>query len=66
MRLGADSIVRYGYRYSIVFSIGVLVILFLLDNEYRISEKKIKTHRVHNIPYHPDQLFSAWGRFSRG
>ncbi|EIT55917.1 hypothetical protein YPPY103_3397, partial [Yersinia pestis PY-103] len=37
MRLGADSIVRYGYRYSIVFSIGVLVILFLLDNEYRIS-----------------------------
>lgn len=48
---------------------GVSLLLYWLDNEYKISEtiiKNIKTHRAHNTPYHPDQLFSAWGRFSRG
>ncbi|CNB50559.1 hypothetical protein [Yersinia similis] len=54
-----------------IFTIGVLasLILYWLDNEYKISEtiiKNIKSHRVQNSPYHADQFFNAWGRLSRG
>ncbi|MEQ9925248.1 hypothetical protein ABRP60_09805 [Pectobacterium brasiliense] len=57
-----------------VFFLGVLVsaILYWLDNEYKISEsiiKKLKSHKSYNsqyYPYHPDQFFNAWGKYSRG
>ncbi|KPD51489.1 hypothetical protein AC596_17755 [Yersinia pestis subsp. microtus bv. Hissarica] len=54
-----------------IFTIGVLasLILYWLDNEYKISEtiiKNIKSHRVQNSPYDADQFFNAWGRLSRG
>ncbi|MEQ9885294.1 hypothetical protein [Pectobacterium zantedeschiae] len=54
-----------------IFLLGVIVSfsLFWLDNEYKISEtiiKNLKSHKKQYTPYHPDQFFHAWGRFSRG
>ncbi|GKW18690.1 hypothetical protein PEC302107_04190 [Pectobacterium araliae] len=58
-----------------VFAIGLLVgySLFWLDGKYKISEsiiKVIKSYQMRNrkqyTPYHPDQLFNAWGGVSRG
>ncbi|MGP7974038.1 hypothetical protein ACTXA3_11120 [Proteus mirabilis] len=56
-----------------VFTVGVLVglLFYWLDDEFQISAtiiKGLKTYRArkHETPYHPDQFFSQWGRFSRG
>ncbi len=54
-----------------IFAVGVFasLILYWLDNEYKISEtiiKNLKSHRVQYSPYHADQFFNAWGRLSRG
>ncbi|WP_121572662.1 hypothetical protein [Brenneria alni] len=57
-----------------IFVIGVLVsaILYWLDNKYKVSEAIIKNLKSHNsyksqyYPYHPDQFFNTWGRYSRG
>ncbi|MEX6327207.1 hypothetical protein AB6F65_20310 [Providencia hangzhouensis] len=56
-----------------VFAVGVFVglLLYWLDDEFQISAtiiKGLKTHRARKpeTPYHPDQFFSQWGRFSRG
>ncbi|CAQ82876.1 Hypothetical Protein PAU_00784 [Photorhabdus asymbiotica] len=41
-----------------------------LDNEYKISKsiiKKLKECKTkHPSPYHPDQFFNMWGRYSCG
>ncbi|MDY4334050.1 hypothetical protein SOV78_08565 [Pectobacterium brasiliense] len=54
-----------------IFLLGVVVSFSLLwlDNEYKISEtiiKNLKSHKKQYTPYHPDQFFHAWGRYSRG
>ncbi|PHM74038.1 hypothetical protein [Xenorhabdus kozodoii] len=55
-----------------VFVIGALVVwgLMLLDDELKISEtiiKKLKEYKVKpSTPYHPDQFFNTWGKYSRG
>ncbi|WP_233964433.1 hypothetical protein [Pectobacterium versatile] len=54
-----------------IFLLGVIVSFSLLwlDNEYKISEtiiKNLKSHKKQYTPYHPDQFFHAWGRYSRG
>lgn len=54
-----------------IFLIGFATAFALnwLDNKYKISEtiiKNITSYRVHNSPYHADQFFNTWGRFSRG
>ncbi|GKV91370.1 hypothetical protein [Pectobacterium carotovorum] len=54
-----------------IFLLGVIVSFSLLwlDNEYKISEtiiKSLKSHKKQYTPYHPDQFFHAWGRYSRG
>ncbi|MBE8598267.1 hypothetical protein [Xenorhabdus sp. BG5] len=50
--------------------IGIAAVLYLLDDHFKISEtiiKKIKEHKIKTpTPYHPDQFFSMWGRYSRG
>ncbi|PHM74035.1 hypothetical protein [Xenorhabdus kozodoii] len=56
----------------LVFGVGLVVAygLYRLDNEYKISEsiiKKLKEYKVKPpTPYHPDQFFNMWGRYSRG
>ncbi|WP_272680188.1 hypothetical protein [Providencia sp. PROV032] len=62
----------------IVISVGIFLLgaaiayaLYKLDDEFQISTsiiKALKTHRPRKpeTPYHPDQFFSQWGRFSRG
>ncbi len=45
--------------------------LYLLDDEYKISETIIKKPKENNVKtpistYHPDQFFNMWGRYSRG
>ncbi|HBE9078054.1 hypothetical protein [Serratia fonticola] len=54
-----------------VFAIGLFVslLLYWIDTEFKISEKTIKhlkSYKIHNSPYHPDQFFNTWGRLSRG
>ncbi|MBN3068342.1 hypothetical protein H5A34_05185 [Pectobacterium brasiliense] len=54
-----------------IFLLGIIVSFSLLwlDNEYKISEtiiKNLKSHKKQYTPYHPDQFFHAWGRYSRG
>ncbi|MDC9613791.1 hypothetical protein PSI19_07810 [Xenorhabdus khoisanae] len=53
-----------------IVGLGVAYGLMLLDNEFKISEsiiKKLKEHKVKTpTPYHPDQFFDMWGRYSRG
>ncbi|WP_321192239.1 hypothetical protein [Photorhabdus akhurstii] len=54
-----------------VFAIGFLTYLSLywLDDHFKISEtiiKNIKNKKTNPTPYHPDQFFNMWGRFSRG
>ncbi|NRN30820.1 hypothetical protein [Photorhabdus heterorhabditis] len=56
-----------------VFAVGLIVayILYRLDDEYKISEtiiKKLKEgYKIKPpTPYHPDQVFNMWGRYSRG
>ncbi|MFN3070185.1 hypothetical protein ACKWMY_18985 [Serratia sp. J2] len=54
-----------------VFAIGLFVslLLYWIDTEFQISEKIIKhlkSYKIHNSPYHPDQFFNTWGRLSRG
>ncbi|AFR04901.1 hypothetical protein PEC301653_29100 [Pectobacterium carotovorum subsp. carotovorum] len=54
-----------------IFLLGIVVSFSLLwlDNEYKISEtiiKNLKSHKKQYTPYHPDQFFHAWGRYSRG
>nr|WP_207193825.1 hypothetical protein [Pectobacterium atrosepticum] len=54
-----------------IFLLGVAVSFSLLwlDNKYKISEtiiKNLKSHKKQYTPYHPDQFFHAWGRYSRG
>nr|WP_258013018.1 hypothetical protein [Pectobacterium odoriferum] len=54
-----------------IFIVGFAVgfSLFWLDNKYKISEtiiKNLKSHKKQYTPYHPDQFFHAWGRYSRG
>ncbi|WP_080965264.1 hypothetical protein [Pectobacterium peruviense] len=54
-----------------IFLLGVVVSFSLLwlDNKYKISEtiiKNLKSHKKQYTPYHPDQFFHAWGRYSRG
>ncbi|MBL0867513.1 hypothetical protein G5647_13880 [Pectobacterium carotovorum] len=54
-----------------IFLLGVIVSFSLLwlDNEYKISEtiiKSLKSHKKQYTPYHSDQFFHAWGRYSRG
>nr|WP_232486917.1 hypothetical protein [Pectobacterium parmentieri] len=54
-----------------IFVVGFLVSLSLywLDNKYKISEtiiNNMKSHKNQYTPYHPDQFFHAWGRYSRG
>ncbi|WP_319929772.1 hypothetical protein [Xenorhabdus santafensis] len=56
-----------------VFVVGVAVAygLMWLDNEFKISEtiiRKLKKNKVKPpaAPYHPDQFFNMWGRYSRG
>ncbi|CAQ82878.1 Hypothetical Protein PAU_00786 [Photorhabdus asymbiotica] len=55
-----------------VFVVGVAVVwgLMWLDNELKISEsiiKKLKEYKTkHPSPYHPDQFFNMWGKYSRG
>ncbi|MCU1798460.1 hypothetical protein CUU45_14425 [Pectobacterium polaris] len=54
-----------------IFLLGIVVsfTLLWLDNEYKISEtiiKNLKSHKKQYTPYHPDQFFHAWGRYSRG
>lgn len=56
-----------------VFAVGLLIglALYWLDEEFQISTtiiKGLKNHRRRKpeTPYHPDQFFSQWGRFSRG
>ncbi|GKW17182.1 hypothetical protein PEC301937_31310 [Pectobacterium carotovorum subsp. carotovorum] len=54
-----------------IFLLGVIVSFSLLwlDNKYKISEtiiKNLKSHKKQYTPYHPDQFFHAWGRYSRG
>ncbi|WMT12336.1 hypothetical protein [Serratia fonticola] len=54
-----------------VFAIGLFVslLLYWIDTEFKISEKIIKhlkSYKIHNSPYHPDQFFNTWGRLSRG
>ncbi|OTA18744.1 hypothetical protein Xbed_02992 [Xenorhabdus beddingii] len=55
-----------------VFLVGVAVVygLYYLDSKYKISETIIKNLKEHKArspkPYHPDQFFNIWGRYSRG
>ncbi|AYH02791.1 hypothetical protein F6Q07_04420 [Pectobacterium parmentieri] len=54
-----------------VFALGVIVSFSLLwlDDRYKISEtiiNNLKSHRSQYTPYHPDQFFNTWGRYSRG
>ncbi|WP_350316125.1 hypothetical protein OHK33_19080 [Pectobacterium aroidearum] len=54
-----------------IFLVGFAVgfSLFWLDNKYKISEtiiKNLKSHKKQYTPYHADQFFQAWGRYSRG
>ncbi|MBD1229031.1 hypothetical protein [Xenorhabdus griffiniae] len=55
-----------------VFLVGVSVAygLYYLDSKYKISETIIKNLKEYKIkpptPYHPDQFFNVWGRYSRG
>ncbi|WP_337928822.1 hypothetical protein [Xenorhabdus sp. PR6a] len=54
-----------------VFALGVMVsfALFWLDDHFKISEtiiKNLKYRKTNPTPYHPDQLFNMWGRYSRG
>ncbi|WP_246593388.1 hypothetical protein [Photorhabdus akhurstii] len=54
-----------------VFAIGFLtsLALYWLDDHFKISEtiiKNIKNKKTNPAPYHPDQFFNMWGRFSRG
>ncbi|WP_275348171.1 hypothetical protein, partial [Xenorhabdus bovienii] len=53
-----------------VVGLGVAYGLMWLDNKFKISEsiiKKLKEHKVKPpTPYHPDQFFNMWGRYSRG
>ncbi|MBN3214852.1 hypothetical protein [Pectobacterium polaris] len=52
-----------------ILGLGVGFALLWLDNEYKISEtiiKNLKSHKKQYTPYHPDQFFHAWGRYSRG
>lgn len=54
-----------------VFAIGLFVsfLLYWIDTEFKISEKIIKhlkSYKIHNSPYHPNQFFNTWGRLSRG
>ncbi|WP_233947988.1 hypothetical protein [Pectobacterium versatile] len=52
-----------------ILGLGVSFALLWLDNEYKISEtiiKNLKSHKKQYTPYHPDQFFHAWGRYSRG
>ncbi|OCA56528.1 hypothetical protein [Photorhabdus namnaonensis] len=54
-----------------VFAIGFLtsLALYWLDDHFKISEtiiKNIKNKKTNSTPYHPDQFFNMWGRFSRG
>ncbi|CAQ82874.1 MULTISPECIES: hypothetical protein [Photorhabdus] len=50
--------------------LGVAYVLYLLDNEFKISEtiiKKLKEHKIKSpTPYHTDQFFNMWGKYSRG
>ncbi|WP_051690818.1 hypothetical protein [Photorhabdus australis] len=50
--------------------VGIAYVLYLLDSKYKISEtiiKKLKEYKIKPpTPYHPDQFFSMWGRYSRG
>ncbi|TNH43330.1 hypothetical protein EP164_12310 [Photorhabdus luminescens subsp. sonorensis] len=54
-----------------VFAIGFLtsLALYWLDDHFKISEtiiKNIKNKKINQTPYHPDQFFNMWGRYSRG
>ncbi|UVO07667.1 hypothetical protein LW347_17725 [Pectobacterium polonicum] len=54
-----------------IFIVGFAVgfSLFWLDNKYKISEtiiNNLKSRKTQYTPYHPDQFFHAWGRYSRG
>lgn len=52
-----------------LLGLGVSYTLYWLDTELKISEKIIKhlkAYKEHNSPYHPDQFFNSWGRYSRG
>ncbi|WP_437215719.1 hypothetical protein [Pectobacterium sp. LFLA-215] len=52
-----------------ILGLGISFALLWLDNEYKISEtiiKNLKSHKKQYTPYHPDQFFHAWGRYSRG
>ncbi|PHM49102.1 hypothetical protein [Xenorhabdus sp. KK7.4] len=55
-----------------VIGVGVSYGLYLLDDYFKVSEtiikniKKLLNEKPNPTPYHPDQLFSMWGRLSRG
>ncbi|MCW2257457.1 Zn-dependent membrane protease YugP [Providencia alcalifaciens] len=56
-----------------IFLLGVAIAyaLYKLDDKFKISNtiiKSLKQHRSNKpeTPYHPDQFFSQWGRFSYG
>lgn len=52
-----------------LLGLGISYGLYRLDSELKISEriiKHLKSYKEHNAPYHPDQFFNTWGRYSRG
>ncbi|MBE8598288.1 hypothetical protein IQ209_17845 [Xenorhabdus sp. BG5] len=53
-----------------LIGVGVAYSLYYLDSKYKISEtiiKKLKENKVKPpTPYHPDQFFNIWSRYSRG
>ncbi|KOY62955.1 hypothetical protein AM629_05720 [Photorhabdus heterorhabditis] len=54
-----------------LLGVGVSFALYWLDDHFKVSETIIKSlknsnRKVNPTPYHPDQLFNMWGRFSRG
>ncbi|WP_242689571.1 hypothetical protein [Photorhabdus cinerea] len=54
-----------------LLGVGVSFALYWLDDHFKVSETIIKNlknsnRKVNPTPYHPDQLFNMWGRFSRG
>ncbi|KLU16123.1 MULTISPECIES: hypothetical protein [Xenorhabdus] len=56
-----------------VFAIGlgIAALLYFVDDQFKISESIIKRLKEgykekSPTPYHPDQLFNLWGRYSRG
>jgi hypothetical protein len=69
MTTGGSVLAIAGGIFLLGLGLGISYGLYLLDNELKISEKIIKhlkSYREHNAPYHPDQFFNAWGRYSRG